>query len=124
MRSTTRSLLLVCRTISYDIVKLFNMSDVVHCRGWEAALLVMVDASERWIGFDLHQSHSILRMGRCMDVDTRTLQIGQFSRTLWDGSWAMKSLAATLRCSCELLEEIEGRTANNLCMAQLDIIPR
>jgi hypothetical protein len=29
-----------------------------------------------------------------------------------------------LRCSCELLEEIEGRTTNSLCMAQLDTIPR
>jgi hypothetical protein len=55
MRSTSRSLLLVCKTFSHDVVNLFNMPDVVLCRGWEATLLVMVDASERQIGFDLHQ---------------------------------------------------------------------
>jgi hypothetical protein len=36
----------------------------------------------------------------------------------------MKSRVATLRCSCEPLEEIEGRTTGSLCMAQFDKIPR
>ena len=50
MRSTSRSLLLVCKTISHDVVNLFNMPEVVLCRGWKAALLVMVDASVRQTG--------------------------------------------------------------------------